>query len=124
MMLRNILLVGVGGAIGSIARYLSQKYIYEWHPHPFPFGTLLVNILGSFLIGIVYAMAEKGNMLTAESRLFLASGLCGGFTTFSAFALENVILLKTGNFAYFAIYTAASVTLGILAVFGGIALLK
>jgi CrcB protein len=124
MMFKNILLVGFGGAIGSIARYLSQKYIYEWHPHPFPFGTFLVNIAGCFLIGVFYGLMEKGNILTPEWRLFLTTGLCGGFTTFSTFAYENVILLKTGDFIYLGLYIAGSVVLGIAAAFGGVVILK
>jgi CrcB protein len=124
MMIKNLLLVGVGGAIGSIARYISQKYIYAWYPTQFPLGTFLVNILGCFLIGLFYGMAEKGGLLTPEWRLFLATGICGGFTTFSAFALENTILLKAADFLNFGLYTAGSVSLGILAAFCGAALLK
>jgi CrcB protein len=124
MMLKNILLVGLGGSIGSIARYLCQKYFYELHPHPFPFGTLVVNIVGCFLIGAFYSLAEKGNILTPEWRLFLTTGICGGFTTFSAFAYENITLLKSGDLIYFGLYIAGSVVLGIAATFAGIALLK
>ncbi len=124
MMLKNILMVGLGGSIGSIGRYLCQKYFYEFHPHPFPFGTLAVNIIGCFLIGTFYSLAEKGNVLTPELRLFLTTGICGGFTTFSAFAYENVTLLKSGDFVYFGLYVILSVVLGIAAVYAGIALFK
>jgi fluoride exporter len=124
MIFKNILVVGIGGGLGSIARFLCQKYISAWHPHPFPFGTFLVNILGCFLIGVFYALAEKGNILTPEWRLFLTTGICGGFTTFSSFAYENVSLLRSGDFLYFGFYAAGSVFLGIVATFGGIALLK
>jgi CrcB protein len=124
MMLKNILLVGLGGSIGSIARYLCQRYFYEWQPHPFPFGTLIVNIVGCFLIGAFYSLAEKGDLLTPELRLFLTTGICGGFTTFSAFAYENVTLLKSGDFIYFGLYVALSVVIGIAATFAGVALLK
>jgi len=124
MFWKNILLVGLGGGVGSIARFLCQKYIYTWHPHPFPFGTLIVNVTGCFLIGLFYALAEKGNLLTPEWRILLTTGFCGGFTTFSTFALENVTLLRTGDLVYFLWYTAASVVLGILATWLGIFLLK
>jgi CrcB protein len=124
MIFKNILIVGIGGGLGSITRFLCQKYISAWYPHPFPFGTFLVNILGCFLIGVFYALAEKGNILTPEWRLFLTTGICGGFTTFSAFAYENVTLLRSGDFLYFGLYIAGSVFLGIIATFGGIALLK
>lgn len=123
-MIRNILVVALGGAIGSVARYLAQKSIYEWHPHSFPFGTFFVNIFGCLLIGCFYGLAEKGNVLTPEWRLFLATGLCGGFTTFSSFAMENIVLVKSGNYLYVAVYIAASVFLGILAAFCGSALVK
>ena|ERR1700680_796797 len=124
MMLRNILLVGLGGGIGSIFRFLCQKYLYEWNPHPFPIGTFLVNISGCFLIGLFQGIAEKGNIFTPEWRLLLTAGFCGGFTTFSTFALENINLLKSGSFLYFGLYTSGSVILGIAATFGGMVLLK
>jgi CrcB protein len=124
MILKNILMVAVGGGLGSIARFLCQKYIGSWYPHPFPLGTFLVNILGCFLIGVFYALAEKGNIASPEWRIFLTTGICGGFTTFSSFAFENVNLLKTGQVVYFGLYTAGSVFLGIAATFAGMALIK
>jgi len=124
MMLKNILIVGLGGGIGSIGRFLCQKYISEAYPHPFPFATFLVNIFGCFLIGIFYGLSEKGDILTPEWRFFLITGICGGYTTFSTFAFENVMLLKSGDFLYFSLYVAGSVVLGIMATFAGIALLK
>jgi CrcB protein len=124
MMLKNILIVGFGGGIGSIARFLCQKYLYEWRPHPFPFGTFIVNLLGCFLIGLFYGLSEKGNLLTPEWRLLLMTGFCGGYTTFSSFALENFALLKNGEFLYFGLYTAGSVILGITCTFFGALILK
>jgi len=124
MLWKSILLVGLGGGAGSIARFLCQKYIYEWYPHPFPFGTFLVNISGCFLIGIFYALAEKGNLLTPEWRILLTTGFCGGFTTFSTFAYENLNLLRNGDITYFILYIIASVILGMLATWLGIVLLK
>lgn len=123
-MVKNILLVGIGGGIGSIARYLLQKWVYLIYPHPFPWGTFLVNILGCFLIGIIYGAAEKSNLLIYEWRLLLTAGFCGGFTTFSAFAFENMNLLRGGNVTYFLLYIGLSVIVGIAAVFGGIASMK
>jgi fluoride exporter len=124
MIERHMILVGVGGGLGSIVRFLSQKYISAWYPHPFPLATFVVNLFGCFLIGVFYALAEKGNLLTPEWRLFLTTGICGGFTTFSSFAYENVSLLRSGDFIYVALYVACSVVLGIAATFGGIALIK
>ena len=122
--MKTLLIIALGGAIGSIARYGMQVYLYKLYPIAFPMGTFLVNISGCLLIGIFYGLSEKGNLLTPEWRLFLTTGICGGFTTFSAFAFENVSLLKTGDFLYFGLYTAGSVFFGIAATFGGIALLK
>ncbi|HTQ63391.1 MAG TPA: fluoride efflux transporter CrcB [Puia sp.] len=124
MMLKNILVVGFAGGLGSIARFICQKYIYAWNPHPFPIGTFTVNIFGCFLIGLFYGLAEKGNILTPEWRLMLTTGFCGGFTTFSSFAYENINLLKSGDFLYFGLYTVGSVVLGIAAAYCGIILLK
>ena len=123
-MLKNILLVGFGGGIGSIACYLCQKYLYEWYPNPFPLGTFLVNILGCFLIGLVYGLSEKGNLLTPEWRMLLTTGFCGGYTTFSTFAFDNVNLLKNNDFLYFGLYTGGSVILGISFTFFGMAIFK
>ncbi len=123
-MLKTLFIIAAGGGIGSTARFLVQKYSYEFYPHPFPFGTLLVNILGCFLIGIFYALAEKGNILSPEWRLLLTTGFCGGFTTFSTFALENVSLMKSGDFLYVGIYIAGSVIVGVLATYLGILLIK
>ena len=124
MMLKNIFIIGLGGGIGSIARYLCQKYISETFPHPFPFPTFIVNIIGCLLIGIFYGLSEKGNILTPEWRFFLITGICGGYTTFSTFAYENVMLLKSGDFLYFGLYAALSVFFGIACTFAGIAFIK
>jgi len=123
-MIKNVLLVGLGGGIGSIARYLCQKWFNENYPHPFPWGTFLVNLSGCFLIGVFYAAAEKSAALSPQTRLLLITGFCGGFTTFSTFAFENMNLLRTGDILYFSVYTIASVALGIAGVFAGIAIMK
>jgi len=117
-------MIGIGGFIGSIARYLSQQFFQKHFPSSFPFGTMWVNITGCFLIGFIYALSEKGNILTPEWRLFLATGICGGFTTFSAFAFENINLLRDGQFVYAAIYTAVSVVAGLAAAYLGTLLIK
>ena len=123
-MIKNILLVSIGGALGSVFRYLCQKWIHQLYPPPFPWGTFLVNITGCFLIGIFFAASEKSTIITADWRLFLTTGLCGGFTTFSAFAFENMNLLRTGDITNTLLYSIGSVVLGILAVFAGVVLIK
>jgi len=123
-MIKNLLLVAVGGGVGSMARYLSQKWVSENHAHPFPWGTFLVNLAGCFLIGIVYAAAEKTTFISPQIRLLLITGFCGGFTTFSTFAFENMNLIRGNDSLYFLTYAVASVVLGIGAVFAGIAIMK
>src|SRR5262245_812364 len=123
-MIKNILLVALGGSVGSVARYLMQKWFNENHPHPFPWGTFSVNLIGCFLIGVIYAASEKSTVLSPQVRLLLITGFCGGFTTFSTFAFENVNLLRGGDISYFLLYTIGSVVLGITGVFAGVAVTK
>jgi CrcB protein len=124
MIYRNILWVGLGGGVGSIARYLCQRALGSWFLNPFPVGTFVVNVSGCFLIGLIHAIAVKTNTLNPESRLLLTTGFCGGYTTFSSFAYENADLLRAGNFLYPALYISLSVLLGVAAVFAGDALLR
>lgn len=123
-MIKNIVIVGTGGFIGSIARYLLQLWVEKGLESTFPFGTFIANISGSFIIGMVYALSEKGNILSPEWRLFLAVGLCGGYTTFSAFSYNNLNLLKDNSVFYFLLNTGGSLFLGILAVYLGIVLTR
>lgn len=123
-MIKNVLLVGFGGGIGSIVRYFFQKWFSENVQHPFPWGTFAVNLVGCFLIGVIYAAGEKTTLLTPQTRLLLITGFCGGFTTFSTFAFENMSLLRSGDTSYFLLYTIGSVVLGIIGVFAGISLIK
>jgi CrcB protein len=120
----NILIVGLGGGVGSILRYLCQKWINESYQHNFPLATFLVNVFGCLLIGIFYALGEKGNILSPQTRLLLITGLCGGFTTFSTFAFENMNLLRTGDNFYFFLYGVGSIVLGIAAVYIGSFIIK
>jgi len=100
-------------------RYLVQYFVEKGMSSTFPLGTLIANIAGSFIIGIVFALAEKGNLLSAEWRIFLAVGICGGFTTFSTFAYENHIYLKGGDYFGFLPYIIVTFILAISAVFLG-----
>ncbi|MEZ5104835.1 MAG: fluoride efflux transporter CrcB [Draconibacterium sp.] len=123
-MLRTLLFVGTGGFIGSIMRYLVQYFIEKVMTSTFPLGTLLANIAGSFIIGIVFALAEKGNYLSAEWRIFLAVGICGGFTTFSSFAYNNFTMIKEHNYMQLLLNAGGSLVLGIFAVYLGIIFIK
>lgn len=119
-----ILLVGAGGAAGSIARFLLQYFIGRYYPSSFPWGTLVVNVVGCFIIGVVYAFGEKGNVLAPEIRVLLATGFCGGFTTFSSFAYENISLMRDGELFYTFMYVAASIIVGFLAAYMGVLIVK
>lgn len=124
IMSRILFLIGTGGLIGSIARYLTVIYLTKVFPSTFPYGTFVVNIIGCFIIGIVFGLSERFSWLTPEWRLFLATGICGGFTTFSSFAYENIKLIQNGNFLVFAGYSITSFALGLLAVFIGLTVTK
>ena len=115
-MIKNILLIGLGGGIGSMCRYTVSLLLVN---KSFPVATLLINISGSFIIGLVAAYALKNEWFAANWKLFLATGICGGFTTFSAFTLENMQLLQQGKYLWALLYIAASIVLGLMATFFG-----
>jgi fluoride exporter len=123
-MIRDILLVGAGSALGGILRLLIGKSIMQFFQYPFPLGTFIINITGSFLIGLLYALYGKSGNLSPAALLFLATGVCGGFTTFSAFSYENLLLLRSGNYMMALVYIAGSIVIGLLAVFAGYAIGK
>lgn len=123
-MIKTLLLVGAGGFLGSVSRFLASRLIQSNLPSAFPFGTFFVNITGCLLIGLIYGFSDRSSMLTPGWKMFLAAGFCGGFTTFSTFANENLALLRDGNFFHFAIYTGLSVFLGITATFFGVLITK
>ena len=115
-MIRNLLLVALGGAVGSVLRYLLSGINTS-----FPWGTFAVNILGSLLIGILVGLVSKG-VLSPEMKLLMVTGFCGGFTTFSTFANESFGMMKAGDVLQMALNVGVSVVIGILAVWGGMAL--
>ena len=121
--MKLILAIGTGSFIGGVLRYLLSQFIHAKTLSTFPFGTLTVNILGCFLIGMVFGFSDKGN-ITPEWRLFLATGILGGFTTFSAFSNETVGMLREGQLWYATAYISSSVIVGLLATFIGIAISK
>ncbi|MBW6491745.1 MAG: fluoride efflux transporter CrcB [Lentimicrobium sp.] len=123
-MFKIILFIGSGSFLGGIARYLLSRGIQNSVITSFPLGTFWVNILGCFLIGLIYGLSDRGTPMSNELRLFLAVGFCGGFTTFSTFSNENLALLRDGSILYFSLYAGLSVFLGLLATFGGHALTK
>ncbi|MCF1423085.1 fluoride efflux transporter CrcB [Mangrovimonas futianensis] len=121
--MKHLALVFLGGGLGSVLRFLIGKFLNSSETG-IPYGTFAANILGSLLIGLILGYASKNNGLSHEQTLLMATGFCGGFTTFSTFAYENHVFLKTGDFTSFAIYTIASFIIGFLAVFAGMYLVK
>ncbi len=113
-MFRNLLFVGAGGAVGSIARYGIGYIVSKYVSHPFPIGTFAVNIIGCLVIGILFGLVGRNQWLQEGGMLLLASGFCGGFTTFSTFALDNISLMQKGQSAIAFTYMALSVILGLL----------
>lgn len=123
-MIKHFLIVGFGGAAGSMLRYAIQKLFSLQSTPLFPTGTLIVNIAGCFLIGVLLGIAGRSLSLNYEMKLLLMTGFCGGFTTFSAFSLEGIGLLKESKISLFIIYITASVVGGLLATLMGIRLTK
>jgi len=121
--MKIILAIGIGSCIGGISRYLVSQFIQNKFLSSFPFGTLGVNLIGCFLIGIIFGLSERGNF-TMEWRLFLVTGVLGGFTTFSSFSNETVGLLRDGQIWHAFIYISFSIIIGLLATFIGISLIK
>nr|WP_299343609.1 fluoride efflux transporter CrcB [Allomuricauda sp.] len=113
--MKQVLLVFLGGGLGSILRYLVSRPLNSFLGN-FYLGTFTVNIIGCLLIGFVIGISSKNNLLSSNSTLFLATGICGGFTTFSAFALEKHNFIKTGDFLPVLFYASSSIVVGILAV--------
>ena len=121
--MKQLLLVFIGGGFGSIARYGLGKWLNRMED-AIPYGTLLANVAGSLLIGLILGYAVKTSNVSETQTLLLATGFCGGFTTFSAFAYENQLFLKNGDYFNFFVYTIGSLVVGIIAVFAGLYLSK
>jgi fluoride exporter len=121
-MFRQLVLIGLGGAAGSVARYLTALYFKSGAG--FPLGTFVANVLGCFLIGALCGLAARYGWLTPELRLLLVTGFCGGYTTFSTFTFENLTFLQTNQFGLFLSYTFGSFLAGLLATWLGLFLTK
>jgi len=118
-MSRDIIFVALGGMIGSVCRFLAVPFVVGLLPFRFPFGTFVVNLTGSFVMGAAVGMSERYAGFTPEWRILITAGFCGGFTTFSAFAFENVELLLTRQYRTFAMYVIASFAFCVAAAMAG-----
>ena len=123
-MSRNILFVAIGGMLGSVARFLLVTLAVQLLPSTFPVGTFFVNVIGSFVMGAAAGFAERNLWFDSPWRVFITAGFCGGFTTFSAFAFENVDLILNKSYGTFAIYSIGTFVVCLLAAFFGFVLTR
>ncbi len=113
--------VAIGSALGGVSRYLLGGWVQRLSGGVFPMGTLLVNLSGSFLLGLIYRYAVDSTAVSAEMRILLTIGFCGGYTTFSTFSYETAKLLEDGDWTRAALYVGGSVLLSLAAMFTGFA---
>ena len=116
MMIRSLVIVALGGGMGSALRFLASKFIQDNMSGAFPYPTMAVNIMGCLLIGVSYGLSSRGSLGGDSAKLLLTTGLCGGFTTFSTFCNENLSLMRGGHALATLLYTSGSVVLGFIAV--------
>ena len=121
---RTLILVGIGGLFGSVLRYLVAIFFARQAASAFPYGTFVVNLAGCFIIGVVLALSEKGDLISPEWRVLLTTGFCGGFTTFSAFSYESIRLIQDGQILFVSAYVAGSVIIGLAATYLGMLLVR
>ncbi len=118
-MIKHLIFVGLGGALGSISRYLITLYTVKHYAGTFPVATFFINITGCILIGLFMGLAERFHFISTDMKLFLVTGLCGGYTTFSAFSYENMQLFQGGSQSVMWSYIFFSIFLGIAGVWLG-----
>lgn len=123
-MIKLMLLAGLGGFFGTCARYLTGLIAHRLFPTPFPLGTMIVNIVGCFIIGLLFGLAEKQHLLSNAWSALLITGFCGGFTTFSTFSDDAWLMIHQRNWCPLLLYVGGSLVLGVLLVWAGRHLVK
>ncbi len=123
-MFKAMIIAGLGGFIGTCLRFLTGKFFHAVTSSAFPWGTFSVNVIGSFVIGIFFGLAERSNVISPSMNVFLITGFCGGFTTFSSFADDMYLLLQQKHWLFFALYVGLSFLLGLALVWAGRTLVR
>ena len=123
-MFKTLFYIAIGGALGSILRYLTAVLVNKYWTNHFPMATFITNVLGCFLIGLIIGILEKNNLATSNLKWFLVTGFCGGYTTFSAFGMENVTLFQNNNTFLAFTYIGFSIIIGLFAVWLGLFVTK
>ncbi|MEJ0056559.1 MAG: fluoride efflux transporter CrcB [Bacteroidota bacterium] len=118
--MQSLLIVFLGGGLGSVVRFSLGKWIYTLHTHHFPWGTLVVNVIACLTLGLVIGLADHKQLISPSARLFWTVGFCGGFSTFSTFSNETLALIQDGFTISSLIYIAASLILCVAATYGGL----
>lgn len=118
-MIKMMLLAGTGGFLGTCLRFLTGRLCTALGATLFPWATLAVNVVGSFVIGVLFGYAERTSLITAAMNALLITGFCGGFTTFSSFSHDMLSLIEQRHYLYFALYTLLSLVLGLVMVWAG-----
>lgn len=118
--MKTLVLIFIGGGLGSVTRFGLGKWISSWHTSTFPYGTLGVNVIACLVLGWIIGLADHKNLLSDSTRLFWTVGFCGGFSTFSTFSAETISLVQSGLQVSGAFYILASVILCLLATYAGL----
>ena len=118
--MRELVLIFVGGGLGSVTRFSLGRWVTSFHTQPFPYGTLAVNVVACLMLGLLIGVADHKQLISSQARLFWTVGFCGGFSTFSTFSSETVSLIQTGFHLTSIMYIITSLILCLAATYAGL----